>query len=329
MRYKQQILTLAMMAVLTMLQAPQATAADEYPTDGRIKILRYDANDIFTIYTLYGYQTNIEFAKNEEIQTISVGDRSLWQIIVAGSRIFIRPMDDDVTTNMTVITNLRTYQFDLKSGSGELDKNPRMVYVARFSYPEKNADKIMPTTQASPIAPVAQSAAPEKAYRPLMTPPPAEPIKTITPTVTTPPVQTAAPLAQSPTPAVQTATPYTTSPTVKNLSLPQKSDMMQPVSRPLNYLYTYTGPDNLAPVQVYDNGRETFMRFENKAGALPEILLMDDKGNLHAATTRIENGFLVIDGVEPRMVLSYPSTEKQAVYVYNEAMNPGDISHGE
>ena len=47
--------------------APNAYAQDsDYPSDGRIKILRYDANDIFTIYTLYGYQTSIEFSQAEK-----------------------------------------------------------------------------------------------------------------------------------------------------------------------------------------------------------------------------------------------------------------------
>jgi len=73
--------------------------------DSRIKLLPYDESDVYTITTRPGYQTNVVFGRGEEIQTISVGDRSFWQLIPAGNRLFIRPMNEDVSTNMTILTN--------------------------------------------------------------------------------------------------------------------------------------------------------------------------------------------------------------------------------
>src|SRR5690349_19344959 len=105
------------------------------PSDERIKLLAYDESDVYTITTRYGYQTNIVFGPSEEIETISVGDHSMWQIIPSGNRLFIRPMEEDVTTNMTVLTSKHSYQFDLKSVPG--DKTAGNIYVAMFVYKDE------------------------------------------------------------------------------------------------------------------------------------------------------------------------------------------------
>src|SRR5688572_30855497 len=96
------------LALLMCLASPAIAAeTPDLPVDNRIKILTYSPLDVYKITTKYGYQTSLVFANNEEISTVSVGDRSLWQIIPSGNRIFIRPMVDDVATNMTVITSMR------------------------------------------------------------------------------------------------------------------------------------------------------------------------------------------------------------------------------
>ena len=135
----------------------------DLPVDGRIRILTYAPADVYTVPTKYGYQTSIVFASNEEITTVSVGDRSMWQIIPSGNRIFIRPMDDGLTTNMTVITNMREYNFDILSVEGEHSNN---LYVVQFRYPDKRASTIadtlndgeMPMTPPARFTPMAAPA---------------------------------------------------------------------------------------------------------------------------------------------------------------------------
>lgn len=148
--------------------ADGASAHDPLISDSRIKTLTYHENDVYVIYTLYGYQTNVEFSRREEIEAISIGDHSLWQIIPAGYRLFIRPMEDDVSTNMTVITNRRTYQFDLKSGKGKRENNPELVYVARFSYPDEKP-KAQPVALV-PVTPALAAAAPAPVNPPAAVP---------------------------------------------------------------------------------------------------------------------------------------------------------------
>lgn len=139
------------LAAATLLTPAAALALDDemmFPTDSRIRMLPYDESDVYTITTKYGYQTNLVFGPQEEIYTISIGDRSLWQVIPSGNRLFIRPMHEDVLTNMTVLTNKHSYYFDLKS-VGDDSKSSNIIYVAKFVYPEDMARQPKPA-EASP-----------------------------------------------------------------------------------------------------------------------------------------------------------------------------------
>lgn len=133
-----------------MLFAAQAIADVSQPvvSDSRVKTLVYNENEVYTILTQYGYQSNIEFGRSEEIQTISVGDRVAWQIIPAGRRLFIQTLQDDAQTNLTVVTDRHSYQFDLRSTSHAKGNEDKLVYVARFYYPEEGWD----AAQQSPIS---------------------------------------------------------------------------------------------------------------------------------------------------------------------------------
>lgn len=124
--------------------AAASDVAQPVVSDSRVKTFVYNENEVYPILTHYGYQANIEFGKGEEIQTLSVGDRVAWQIIPAGRRLFIQTLQDDVTSNLTVVTNRRAYQFDLRSLSNVKGREQDIVYVARFYYPDEEWDKPKP-----------------------------------------------------------------------------------------------------------------------------------------------------------------------------------------
>ncbi|MEO0348022.1 MAG: TrbG/VirB9 family P-type conjugative transfer protein, partial [Pseudomonadota bacterium] len=62
-------------------------------------------------------------------------DNFAWQITPVDRRIFVKPTEENIHTNLTVITNVRTYHFELlaKSPTDEVDYN--FAYVVRFFYP--------------------------------------------------------------------------------------------------------------------------------------------------------------------------------------------------
>ena len=104
--------------------------------DSRIRVMAYSPNDVFTFTGYYGYQTCIELDKNESVVSISLGDTTGWQIIPSGNRIFLKPIESDATTNMTLITNKRTYFFELYGKEATDIRDPDMVFTVRFIYPD-------------------------------------------------------------------------------------------------------------------------------------------------------------------------------------------------
>lgn len=108
-------------------------------TDRRIKTYVYNANEVYLLLIRSGFQSSVEFESGEEIKTLSLGDAYSWNITPVGNRMFIKPLENDIRTNMTVITNKRTYQFDVVSQNGDDDNmNEDISYVVRFYYPVKN-----------------------------------------------------------------------------------------------------------------------------------------------------------------------------------------------
>lgn len=104
-------------------------------TDSRIHVVMYTPDEVFKYVGHYGYQSSIIFAPDEEIQTISMGDSTPWMIIPAGNRMFLKPIEQDAQTNMTVLTNKRSYLFELHAREAESIDDPQLIWVLRFVYP--------------------------------------------------------------------------------------------------------------------------------------------------------------------------------------------------
>ena len=78
----------------------------------------------------------IALAPDERIQNVALGDSGAWQVVASesGNILFVRPAQDGVSTNMTVITSARFYAFDLVPVS--YGSPP---YEVRFNYPTEAA----------------------------------------------------------------------------------------------------------------------------------------------------------------------------------------------
>ena len=113
------------------------------PGDSRIRIMNYNPDDVFKFTGYYGYQTSIELSKDEEVNSISLGDTTSWQIVPSGYRIFIKPIEHDATTNMTLITNKRTYFFELYAEETEDIRDPNMAFNVRFRYPDEDEEQYL------------------------------------------------------------------------------------------------------------------------------------------------------------------------------------------
>ena len=134
-------------AVLTPVAWAQ-TSARPGSTDPRVLLATYRNNEIYTVVGTYGFQTTVEFSSEESVDTVSIGDSVAWQVVPAGHRVFLKPQEPNAVTNMTVVTSLRAYYFDL---SARKNRDPTGVtFLLRFTYPEGAPAVVTAKAQAPP-----------------------------------------------------------------------------------------------------------------------------------------------------------------------------------
>lgn len=138
--------------LLLVLALPAQAPAEVKPVRGtydpRIKTVTYNADDVVSIVGHYGFSTNVEFAKDEQVQSIALGDSLAWEVAPRGNQLFVKPREDNATTNMTVITDQRSYQFWLDAAKpSNKGRGEDMYFRVRFIYPQ-DAAKVSGQTEA-------------------------------------------------------------------------------------------------------------------------------------------------------------------------------------
>jgi type IV secretion system protein VirB9 len=108
------------------------------PGDPRIRVVHYDPDQVVELRATIGYQMTIEFGPGERIENVSIGDGLGWQITPnhKANLLFLKPLDPRSVTDMTVVTNLRRYVFDLSARRGFRRADPSLIFRVRFEYPE-------------------------------------------------------------------------------------------------------------------------------------------------------------------------------------------------
>jgi len=137
-----------------MLATSQALAA-ELPVpvgaDPRIRMVPYDPLQVVALTGVLGSQTMIEFEPSEHIENVAIGDSLGWQVIPSrrANLLFLKPMTHAAVTNMTVVTNMRRYTFELTVRRTMARQNdPDVIYSLRFQYP-------------APLTPIVRAPEPE------------------------------------------------------------------------------------------------------------------------------------------------------------------------
>ncbi len=116
------------------------------PGDPRLQVIEYRSDQVVQLQAAPGYQLSVEFAPDERIESVAVGDSGAWQVTPnrRGDHLFIKPLQTGVSTNMTVVTDARSYIFDLVPLYAP---SAGMAYTVRFSYPQP-----VQLTEAAPAA---------------------------------------------------------------------------------------------------------------------------------------------------------------------------------
>ena len=136
--------------VLAELTPPQGAL------DPRVRVVDYSPMNVIKLLTFFGVSTHIQFADDEAIKDVAVGDDLAWKVIARANHLFLKPQAANADTNVTVVTNKRTYQFALvvqsrpvKDSTAWLD--PNLIYSLSFNYPDDEAAKRAATDKKEAI----------------------------------------------------------------------------------------------------------------------------------------------------------------------------------
>lgn len=265
--------SLLMAATLACSVVASATVVPQgLPADDRVKAVTYNEYDVVAMKGHYGYQTTISFEPTEKIQNISIGDSISWQVVPnkVGNLLFIKPVEENAATNMTVITDRRIYNFELSSGLAGSVRDPGVTYLLKFIYPQTAVQDFTgnyPVTGGS-----------VEFYEPTFDP----------------------------------ARPYAVASPARPKGVEDKK-----APTPLNFAYSYKGSENLKPNTTFDDGEFTYFRFRDM-GDLPAIFTVDMDRNESVVNYRIEDGYMVVDGLARQYTLRHGDTES---CVYNDEFN--------
>jgi len=118
--------------------------------DPRLQTVEYRNNQVVTLEVAPGYQLVLEFAADERVESVGLGDSAAWMVSPTrrGDHLFIKAVQPGVSTNMTVVTDIRTYAFDLHPLPGPSET---MAYTVRFSYPTPSRVTVMPPGTAAVV----------------------------------------------------------------------------------------------------------------------------------------------------------------------------------
>ena len=130
---------LPLLATLVALFAAAPALALQVPHGGhadlRVRTVDYDPTQVVRLAAAARTATEVQFAPDEAIQHVALGDTSAWDVAADGHLLFLKPKAKAKPTNLIVTTTrgaaTRSYYFELSAATAR-----RQAYFAlRFRYP--------------------------------------------------------------------------------------------------------------------------------------------------------------------------------------------------
>ena len=204
-------------------------------------VFNYSENSIYEVYSKPDYLTTLRLAPNEKVIFKAGGDTERWMIeeAVGGKEnrtyIYIKPLEEDIKTNINIVTDKHSYFINIESKNGEY--NP----LVEWQYP--NERKILMNEYED------------------------------------------------------------------NSEAIDTTDLMK-----LNYRYFWNKNSKLSPVQVFDNGKKTFIVLKANLQEMPAFYVKGLDNQLSLVNTKIEGRNVMINSVvkEIHMALG-----KKTLKIYN------------
>ncbi|MBY3473715.1 P-type conjugative transfer protein VirB9 [Rhizobium laguerreae] len=114
--------------------------------DSRIRFVDYQPYNITKIVGTLRSSVQIEFAADEEIAHVALGNSVAWEVAPAGNILFLKPREDQPVTNISVVTtrrdgSTRSYQMELTIRDGTVEAGQNTYFYVKYRYPADEAER--------------------------------------------------------------------------------------------------------------------------------------------------------------------------------------------
>lgn len=114
--------------------------------DSRVRFIDYQPYNIAKIVGTLRSSVQIEFAADEEIAHVALGNSVAWEVAPAGNILFLKPRENQPVTNISVVTtrrdgSTRSYQMELTVRDGSVEAGQNTYFYVKYRYPADEAER--------------------------------------------------------------------------------------------------------------------------------------------------------------------------------------------
>lgn len=122
------------------LESPRGGARDT-----RVRFIDYDPYEVVQVVGSLRSSVQVEFAADEEIAHVALGNTVAWEVAPAGHILFLKAREAQPLTNLQVVTarrdgTKRSYQLELTTRDGSVGTGSGTFFYVKFRYPADEAE---------------------------------------------------------------------------------------------------------------------------------------------------------------------------------------------
>jgi type IV secretion system protein VirB9 len=112
--------------------------------DSRVRFIDYHPYNITRVVGTLRSSVQVEFAVDEEIAHVALGNSVAWEVAPAGNILFLKPRENQPVTNISVVTtrrdgSTRSYQMELTIRDGSVEAGQNTYFYLKYRYPADEA----------------------------------------------------------------------------------------------------------------------------------------------------------------------------------------------
>lgn len=114
--------------------------------DSRVRFTDYQPYNITRVVGTLRSSVQVEFADDEEIAHVALGNSVAWEVAPAGHILFLKPRENQPVTNISVVTtrrdgSTRSYQMELTVREGSVEAGQNTYFYVKYRYPADEAER--------------------------------------------------------------------------------------------------------------------------------------------------------------------------------------------